>query len=314
MTNAVPPQGANLRGAVDLSGLVNRREQPAAPPPGEAVPVPSLVVEADDQSFGGLLELSRTVPVVVVLRAEWSEQSTELAALLERLVREQGGRMLLASVDAERSPQLTQAFQAQSVPTVAAVIAGQPVQLFAGAQPEEVVRQVLDQLLQLAAQNGVTGAVRVDGEQPAAEPAEPVEAPLPPRHQAAYDAIERGDYAAAIAEYRQALAENPRDELASAGLAQVSLLHRLQGATADELRAAAAAAPADVEAQLGVADLDVSGGHLTDAFDRLLELFPRLDQPGRDRVRERLLEYFEIAGAEDPRVVAARRRLTNLLF
>ena len=67
-------------------------------------------------------------------------------------------------------------------------------------------------------------------------------------------------------------------------------------------------------AQLAVADLDVSGGHLADAFDRLLELFPTLDQAGKDAVRTRLLDYFEIAGNDDPRVGAARRRLTGLLY
>lgn len=99
-----------------------------------------------------------------------------------------------------------------------------------------------------------------------------------------------------------------------AGLAQVSLLNRLSGKTAAEIRTAAGDAPGDIEAQLAVADLDVSGGHLEDAFGRLLDLFPSLDAEAKNGVRTRLLEYFEIAGVEDPRVVAARRRLTTLLF
>ena len=72
-----------------------------------------------------------------------------------------------------------------------------------------------------------------------AEPAEPVEEPLPPHHQEAYDAIAAGDFATAIEEYRKAIAENPRDALAVAGLAQVSLLQRLAGVTAAEVREAA---------------------------------------------------------------------------
>jgi putative thioredoxin len=58
----------------------------------------------------------------------------------------------------------------------------------------------------------------------------------------------------------------------------------------------------------------VSGGHLEDAFDRLLTLFPTLDADGKTAVRTRMLDFFEIAGAEDPRVIAARRRLTGLLY
>jgi putative thioredoxin len=195
---------------------------------------------------------------------------------------------------------------------VSAVIAGRPVNLFLGIPDDEQVRQVFDELLQLAAQNGVTGSI-APADPDAPEP-EPVEEPLPPHHQEAYDAIARGDYAAAVAEYRTAIAQNPRDALAVAGLAQASLLLRLDGAVAADVRAAAADRPDDVDAQLAVADLDVSGGHLDDAFDRLLELFPSLAPAAKDAVRTRLLEYFEIAGPEDERVIAARRRLTSLLY
>jgi putative thioredoxin len=298
MSNA-PVTGANLRGAVDLSSLV----RPAAPA-GGAAPTGGVVRDASDATFSEVLELSMTVPVIV----EFYGQG--IVSALRPLIEQYGGRLALVTIDGGVNPQLVQAFQVQEVPTVAAVVGGRPVQLFAGMPPESDVRQVFDQVLQLAAQQGVTGALAVDG----AEPAEPVEEPLPPLHQEAYDAITRGDFAAAITAYETAIAQNPRDALAVAGLAQVSLLARLEGATAEGVRSAAAARPDDVDAQLAVADLDVSGGHLEDAFGRLLDLFPALDAAGRTAVRTRLLEYFEIAGAEDPRVIAARRRLTMLLY
>jgi putative thioredoxin len=235
------------------------------------------------------------------------------SATLTRVITQQAGKFLLATVDAQANPQLQQAFKVAAVPTVAAVIGGRPIALYEGDVAEADVLDVLEQLVALAAQGGVTG-MAIPAEAASAEPAEPVEEPLPPHHQEAYDAMARGDFAAAIAEYKTAIAQDPRDHLAVAGLAQVSLLARLKDTTADELRAAAAAAPSDVEAQLAVADLDVSGGHVEDAFARLLDLFPSLDQPGKDSVRTRLLDYFEIAGADDPRVVAARRRLTGLLY
>jgi putative thioredoxin len=171
---------------------------------------------------------------------------------------------------------------------------------------------VLDQVLVLAEQNNVTGALPASGDPTV--PAEPVEEPLPPHHQEAYDAIAAGDYDLAITEYKTAIAQNPRDALAVAGLAQVSLLQRVDGITPDEVRAAAASAPDDLDAQLAVADLDVSTGHVDDAFDRLLDLFPMLDAAGKNTVRTRILQYFEIVGTDDPRVIAARRRLTGLLY
>lgn len=311
MTNSNDPIG--LRGAVDLSSLA-QRPQPSADGPGAAGgDSDPLIVEADDQSFGRVLEQSKTVPVVTVLWAGFSEPSVELVDRIARLVRARDGRLLLAAVDAERSPQLVQALQAQSVPTVVALVAGQPVPLFAGSQPDEVIEQLFDQLLELGAQHGADG--RIDpGGTAGDESAEPVEAPLPPLHQEAYDAIERGDYAAAETAYRTAMAQDPRDQLAVAGLAQVRLLGRLQGKSLDEIRHAAASAPGDLDAQLAVADLDLSGGHIDDAFDRLLSLFPTLDPEGKAAVRERLVELFEVVGTEDPRVAVARRRLASLLY
>ncbi len=296
MTNA-PLNAANLRGAVDLSSLV----RPAGPPSG-AAPAGAVIRETSDADFTQVLDLSASVPVIVEFVGQ------QIASALGPIVESFGGRLALAVVDATRNPQLVQAFQVAEVPTVAAVVGGRPLQLFAGMPAEQDVRAVFEQVLQLAAQQGVTGTLATD------ENGEPVEEPLPPLHQEAYDAITEGDFARAITAYETAIAQNPRDQLAVAGLAQVSLLARLDGADAGSLRTAAAENPTDVAAQLAVADLDVSGGHLEDAFGRLLDLYPSLDADGKNAVRARLLEYFEIAGGEDPRVVAARRRLTSLLY
>jgi putative thioredoxin len=315
MTDAAP--GAVMRGAVDLSALRNRPPAPAAPEAGAgqaAASVPSLVVDVTDETFGQILELSRTVPVVVDLWAEWCGPCKQLSPILERVVVELAGRIVLAKVDVDANPQLSQAFRAQSIPMVVALVAGQPVPLFTGAVPEQQVREVFAQLLQVAAQNGVTGTVAVDGVESDATADEAVEPPLPPLHAEAFEAIEAGDYARAVAAYEKALAENPRDDDARTGLGQVRLLQRVQDADLQEARAAAAANPADVDAQLAVADLDLSGGHVDDAFERLLDLFAGLDTDERGPVRERLLELFSLVGDTDPRVIRARGRLASLLF
>ncbi|MGN7947915.1 tetratricopeptide repeat protein [Microbacterium sp. 22215] len=316
MTDISP---AALRGAVDLSSLRNR---PAAPPPatgsGGAAPaagggVTDVVVDATDESFGQILELSRTVPVVVDLWAEWCGPCKQLSPIIEKVTRELGGKVLLAKVDVDANPQLAQGFRAQSIPMVVALIAGQPVPMFTGAVPEQQVREVFAQLLQLAAQNGVTGSLDI-GEAPAGGDETPEEPPLPPLHAEAFAAIELGDYAAAIVAYEKALAENPRDEDAIAGLGQVRLLDRVQKLDLQDARAAAAAGPLDVKAQFDVADLDLAGGHVDDAFGRLLDLFAQLPSDQRTPVRERLVELFGLIGAADPRVISARNRLSSLLF
>jgi len=315
MTDVTSP-GGTLRGAVDLSALVNRPAADAAAPAGNAQQLSGLVFDGTDANFTQFLDLSSTVPVIVDLWAEWCGPCKQLSPVLEKLVTEYAGRFVLVKVDVDSNPQLTQAFQAQSIPTVAAIIGGRPMALFQGALPEAQVRDVFEQVLQVAAQNGVTGTAQTE-QNPAAEgeaSSEPEPEPLPPHHQEAYDAIERGDFAAAIAAYTTAIAQDPRDTLAVAGLAQVSLLARLQDKDADALRAAAAADRDDVDAQLAVADLDLSGGHVEDAFGRLLDLFGRTAAAERDPIRRRLLELFEVVGSDDPRVAAARARLAGLLY
>ena len=305
---------AALRGAVDLSTLRNR----PTPTPADAGAATStdtagaLVRDITDETFGEILELSRSVPVVVDLWAEWCGPCKQLSPILEKVTRELAGRVVLAKVDVDANPQLAQGFRAQSIPMVVALVAGQPVPMFTGAVPEEQVRQVFAQLLQLAAQNGVTGAIAVEGEAADAAPAE--EPPLPPLHAEAFAAIESGDYAAPITAYEKALAENPRDEDARAGLGRVRLIHRVQGLDLHEARAAAAAGPLDLQAQFDVADLDIAGGHVEDAYSRLLDLFAALPAEQRPAVRERLVELFGLIGATDPRVIAARNRLSSLLF
>ncbi len=203
MTN-VPPTPSGLRGAVDLSSLVDRAQRPTQPggapagaqgaaaaapaaaqggvPAGGAGPegdltVPSLVIDVTDQTFQDVLQLSSVVPVIVDIWAEWCGPCKQLSPILEQLTAEYDGRVVLAKVDADTNPQLVQAFQAQSIPTVAAVIGGRPLGLFVGALPEAQVRDVFEQVVAAAEQNGVTGRVTVDG----AASAEPQGEPEPNR-------------------------------------------------------------------------------------------------------------------------------------
>ncbi|RPF20203.1 tetratricopeptide repeat protein [Myceligenerans xiligouense] len=306
---------AAARGAVDLSALT----RPQAPPPGEPGGAPEAggyVLDLTEANFEQVVRDSATYPVVILLWAPTDAANAELATTLAGLATEYDGRFLLGRVDAQAYPQIAAAFQVQGVPAVVAVLQGQPLPLFAGNASDEQVRQVLDQVLAAAEQNGVTGrAPSAEGDAAqAAEPEPEAETPLPPLHQEAYDAIERDDLAAAEEAYTKAIKQDPKDADASAGLAQVRLMRRTHDADLAAVRKAAADTPSDVAAQLAVADLDVLGGKVEDAFGRLLDLLPGLDGDDKEQVRVRLLEYFEVVGVSDARVNKARQRLAISLY
>ncbi len=318
-------------GGVDLSHIAARAQAPAgqpgvagAPVPGtpggadsRVVDVPSLVMDITDATFEQAAQLSSIVPVVLELWAEWSEPGKTLSPILAKVTRDYGGRVLLARVDADANPGLVQALQAQAVPMVVALVAGRPVPMFEGEQPEQQIRDIFEQLLQLGQQHGVSGRVAAPDAGPvsdAEQPEVPAEPEIPEAHLAAVEAAERGDFAGAVREWEAVLVKAPADAVARAALMQMRLLSRLAGASAEELRAAAAAAPEGLSEQMAVADLDLSGGHVEDAFLRLLDLFAASSEDDRAIVRERLLELFEVVGVADPRVIAARGRLANLLY
>jgi putative thioredoxin len=300
-----PISAAALRGAVDLSTL----SQPSTS--SDAAAGTGLVIEGTDAGFQAIVTGTQTVPAVVVLWSQRSPASGEFVEVLASVAASYEGRFQVVSIDVDTNPGLLQAFQVQSVPVTLGLVAGQPVPLFAGAQPAEQVRLYVDELLKLAAEHKVTGRVAVEA---AGEAEAEVEAELPPLHQEAYDAIERDDLDAAVAAYTKALAQNPADDEAAVGLAQVKLMQRTAGVDQQAARAAAAQAPGDLDAQMLVADCDVLGGHIEDAFSRLIDLVRTTDGEERETVRKHLVELFAVVGAHDERVQKARRALMSALF
>lgn len=322
------PRNMSMSGVVDLAAVKaageakvkaeQARAESARQGGPAAVPASSLVIDVDEAGFeNDVLQRSAEVPVVIDFWAEWCEPCKQLGPLLERLAHEYNGRFLLAKVDVDANQMLMQQFGIQGIPAVFAVVAGQALPLFQGAAPEAQIRQTLDQLIQVGEERfGITG-IAVDPSAADAEAQAP--APVPPGPydsllEAAARALDANDFPGAVQAYKNVLSDDPANTEAKLGLAQAELLARVQKTDPQQVRKDAAEKPADVDAQLAAADLDLVGGHVEDAFGRLVETVRRTFGDDRDRVRLRLLDLFEVIGPEDPRVGAARTALARVLF
>jgi putative thioredoxin len=303
-------------GAVDLSALKRPASPPAGQPGAPGAPAGgggSYSVELDEQNFQAEIQAAGNVPVVLVFYSAQMPASVTLADDLDTVATEFEGRFLLGRVDVDASPGIAQALQIPSVPLVALAMGGQLAPLLQDAPPLEQLRQVMTQVMQAAAAQGLTGRV-----QPRGGAAETEEAPeVDPRYAPAQDALAAGDVDKAVEEYRKLVDANPADAEASGGLAMAKVLQRtahLDAAAAQEVRTAGAERPDDVEAQTLVADLDLLGGHVDDAFGRLIDLVRRTSGEEREKARTHLLGLFAAVGNEDQRVLKARQALASALF
>ncbi len=304
-------------GAVDLSAL----KRPAAPAAGSPSPsagtagtaAGAYALEVTEASFQSLLEASMNALVLLVFYSPTQmPASAQLADDLTTLADEFEGKYLLGRVDVDAVPQIAQAVQVPSVPFVVAVVQGRPMPLFQDAAPIDDLRAALTQVMQQLATQGVAG--RHQPLNQAAPDAEGEEEYVDPRYAPAQDALAAGDLDGAVAEYQKLVDANPADAEAAGGLAMAKVLQRTQTADLNAARQAAADQPDDVDAQTLVADLDMAGGHVEDAFLRLIDLVRRTTGDDRDKARTHLLGLFAAVGNDDPRVLKGRQSLANALF
>ena len=284
--------GANFGNAFDLSTL----KKPTAdqlPTVGIPVTQENLVSEF----------VAKSKEQVVVLLA-WSARSTQSKEILEtlgKLEKADNGSWLLGTVDVDSQPQVAQALQIKSVPVAIAIIAEQLLPLFESVPPADQVRLVINKLLELASQKGVGAA-----------PVGETEIPMEAEEEAAYAAMENGDYKAAKLSYEAWLKRKPNEQVAVVGLSQVNLMLRIEGL--DPVLTLKNAKVDDLTSQLMCADIQVASGDYQAAFDRLLQVIKSMAGEDRDKAKNHLISLFNLVDPADPRLIKARAALASALF
>ena len=314
--------GVSLAGAVDLEALKHQVKAE----PGQAGGAPAAggyVIDTTENTFQAMVQTSATFPILLLLWVPTDDRLFSMARALGDAVNGLNGQIQLSRIDIATNPSIAQALQVQGAPALFALISGRPMPLLQGLPGDDELKQLTDEvipkIIQAAAQSGVNGTAPYSGD-PDSDAAASTGATgadteqVPPEHAEAHRLAEEGDYAGAAADYARVMDSDPSDALAAREHAKALLLARSGSADVREVRAAAAAAPDDVEAQLAVADIDMIGGQIQDAFDRLLDFLAAGHKGDLEAVRQRLLEYFTIPEPTDPRLARARRRLATLMY
>lgn len=276
---------SNLYGGQDLSGLGK----------GDKTYPPFAV--ADESKLREYIELSNQVPILVVFGSD--KDAAQIQQKLKVFIDEAAGRLLGLEIDIQSQPQLAQAFGVDQTPTVMALLGGQPAPLFQGDQPEQQISGVINQLLQAAAQNGISGSVNMGEEQ------------KPDLTGLIANLISQGQIELAEQELDKALKQEPSDEQLISMKRQIELMKRMGDVDLNEALQIESDDPDQLRKK---SDALLVHGDAQKALDNLLDKFPLAADEDKDKLRAHLLELFELIGNSDPFVLKARARLASLLF
>lgn len=309
--------GANTAGLANSVGTgATGHTGNAHPDRGTGTQIPAYFEVSEHNFETDVVRRSAEVPVVVLLGTSRAAGSDEMKRNFEELVVKDStlGKIIFGYVDADKNPAIVQAFRAEAVPTVVALGQGQPLTQFQGVQPVEVLQQWVDALIQQI------GPKLPGTSQPTVNPIDATgrqdaDSEIDPRHDAAEQALARGDYGQAREHYDAILEDNPDDKQADLALKTVEVIERFDPANrSGDAVQDGDAEPHDVDKQLDAADAEVLAGVPEKAFARLISTMKLTAGADKDRLRTRVISLFELFDPADPRVKQARTDLASALF
>lgn len=264
-------------------------------------------------------------PVLVDFWAPWCEPCKQLEPILRKVVKATAGKIKLVKMNIEAHPQIAGQLGIKSIPAVVAFQKGQPVDGFAGALPESQVKGFVERLIGPIA--GQADEFVTEGEAALAdnnipEAIEHFEAALQIENTnlRALAGLARACVEAGDLEKAQSLLDafpvTPKElpEMAAARAALALARQAKEVGDFGALEEKVNANPADHQARFDLAVAYNAGSEREKAADQLLEIIKRDRKWNDDGARKQLLQFFEAWGPVDPDTVAARRKLSGLLF
>ncbi len=302
-----------MRGGVDLSSLANKVVQEKLAntstvqvDQGRRVKVPAFAVDLNEGNLKPIIEISSIVAVVVAFYNKDNAESMTLTGKLEKLANSSDGKWLLAKVDIKANAKIAEAFGVDLPATVAVILGGEPKPLFQGDQIESSLVDFIGKLVEVASSQGLNGTLEVEGSEPTES-----EPQVSASEQAALDAMDQGDFGAAVKIYEEELKQNPGNEELVARLAQVKLVERTYSG---DMEKELSSEPKSVAEAMRKADFQLAVGQSEEAFDLLLTWFDKANSEERAALSSLFLELFNAVGKSHPAVVEARKLLAVKLF
>lgn len=303
--------GPYVGGALDLGAIKQQAEAKAKAQEQGSTGVPAGIqpfFEVTEQNFeNDLVRRSAEVPVIALIGSPRSPASEQLKKDFEEMAAAGGLKFIVGYINADVVPQVAQVFGVQNLPTTVAIAAGQPVTNFEGSQPRENLEQWVAAIVDKLGPQ-LRGLQDAGAEQPQEEASDP-------RLLVAEDALNAGDFDAAIAAYDKVLAAEPDNAEIKQARATTVVLKRLKASAKDgDPIAEAEDNPQDVDMQLAAADAHIVAGAPDVAFSRLIDAMKITAGDDKARLKDRLLELFALYDSGDPRVLAARTQLASALY
>ena len=297
---------------------------------GPAAPAGDLIKDGSEATFmEDVIQASQEVPVIVDFWAPWCGPCKTLGPALEKAVTEAKGAVKMVKIDVDQNQSIAGQLQIQSIPTVYAFYQGKPVDAFQGALPGSEIKAFIDKLVALSggdAGGGLADALEAAEamleEGAAVDAAQTFAAILgeDATSAAAYGGLIRANLAAGEVDQAQMLIDNAPEDIAATpefetAKAQMDLSKQAeQAGPVAELEAALAKDENDHQARLDLAIAQHANGNAEAAIDQLLELFRRDREWNDGAAKTQLFTVFDALKADDPIVLAGRRKLSSMIF